>query len=147
MGSPAVRVATGGVLGGWLGFVAAKIRMSDWQDASRSASGHRLRNQMTIGGVILGAVSASLLHVNQNCTANAIKTSSPPAGRQPITAEEIARAGVNGNVYDVIYTLRRNWLNLRGVNSANETIHLVVVADSQVVADGEPQLVVYLDNL
>jgi hypothetical protein len=147
MGSTALRAATGGVLGGWLGFVAAKIRMSDWQDASRSASSHRLRNQMTIGGAILGALSASLLHVNKNCTGNATRTSSPPAGRAPITAEEIARAGVNGNVYDVVYSLRRNWLNTRGVNSANESLHIVVVRDSQVVADGEPQLVVYLDNL
>jgi hypothetical protein len=147
MGSTAVRAGTGAVLGGWLGFVAAKIRMSDWNDASHSAAGNRLRNQMTIGGVILGAVSASLLHVKKDCTGNATQTSSPRAGRQPITADEIARAGLNGNVYDVVYSLRRNWLNTRGLNSANESLHIVVVQDSQVVADGEPQLVVYLDNL
>jgi hypothetical protein len=147
MGSTAVRATTGAVLGGWLGFVAAKIRMSDWSDASHSAAGNRLRNQMTIGGVILGAVSASLLHVNKNCTATATPTSSPRAGRQPITADEIARAGLNGSVYDVVYSLRRNWLNTRGLNSGNESVHIVVVKDSQVVADGEPQLVVYLDNL
>src|SRR5689334_11379373 len=63
MGSRALRTTTGAVLGGWIGFVVAKIRMSDWNDASHSAAGNRLRNQMTIGGVVLGAVGASLVRV------------------------------------------------------------------------------------
>jgi hypothetical protein len=147
-GSSAVRAATGGVLGGWLGFVAAKIKMSDWNDASRSTSGTRMRNQMTIGGAIIGAIGASLIHVNKNCVAAAAMPAIAPAGRQPITAEEISRAGVNGNVYDVVYTLRRSWLNLRGLNSGTEGLHPVAsAADTIVAADGEAQLVVYLDNM
>ena len=148
-GSSAVRAATGGVLGGWIGFVAAKIKMSDWNDASHSASATRTRNQLTIGGVVLGAVAASFVRVNKNCVAApSIASSAPRAGRQPITADEISRAGLNGNVYDVIYTLRRNWLNLRGLNSGNEGIHLVMgAADTAVAVEGEPQLVVYLDNV
>ena len=147
MGSRAVRATTGAVLGGWLGFVAAKIRMSDWTDASHSAAGNRLRNQMTIGGVLLGAVTASLVRVNKNCVAPMKQTSTERAGRQPIMAEEIAHAGINGNVYDIVYSLRRSWLNMRGLNSANESIHVAVVNDQQVVVDGEAQLIVYLDNL
>jgi len=147
-GSNAVRAATGGVLGGWIGFVAAKIKMSDWNDASHSASANRTRNQMTIGGVVLGAVAASLIHVNKNCVASTTMPSAPRAGRAPITADEISRAGLNGNVYDVIYTLRRNWLNLRGLNSGNEGTHLVMsAADTMVAVEGEPQLVIYLDNV
>jgi hypothetical protein len=148
LGSTAVRAATGGVLGGWIGFVAAKIKMSDWNDASHSSAGTRTRNQMTIGGVVLGAVAASFIHVNRNCVALAPAPAGQRAGRQPITADEISRAGLNGNVYDVVYTLRRNWLNLRGLNSGNEGIHNVMsTADTLAAATGEPQLVVYLDNM
>src|ERR1700759_538035 len=70
-GSTVVRTVTGGVLGGWLGFVVAKIKMSDWNDASRTASATRTRNQMTIGGALIGALGASLMHVNKNCVASA----------------------------------------------------------------------------
>jgi hypothetical protein len=147
MRSTTLRAATGGILGGWLGFVAAKIKFSDWNDASHAASGIRRRNEFTIAGAVLGAVGASLLHVNKSCSGAARATAAPRAGREPITADEIARAGISGNVYDVVYTLRRNWLNVRGINSATEGIHAVVVNDQPVVVDGEPQLVVYLDNL
>lgn len=147
LGSRAVRAATGGVLGGWLGFVAAKIKMSDWNEASRSASAARTRNGMTIGGLVLGAVGASLIHVNKNCTARVPARAAQRSGRQPITADEIAHAGVSGNVYDVVYSLRRNWLNLRGLNSGTEATRVVTVNDAEVVVQGEPQLVVYLDNI
>lgn len=147
MGSTALRAATGGVLGGWIGFVAAKIKVSDWNDASRGPGGTRTRNQFTIGGALIGAIGASLVHVNKNCTASAALPQAVRAGRQAITAEEIAHAGVSGNVYDVVYTLRRNWLNTRGLNSGTESVHAVVSGDSTVAADGEPQLVVYLDNV
>lgn len=147
MGSKAVRAATGGVLGGWVGFVAAKIKVSDWNDASHTASVNRMRNQMTIGGALLGAIGASLIHVSKNCSATAVAPGAPRAGRQPITADEITHAGVNGNVYDVVYTLRRNWLNTRGLNSGTESIHVETSNDAPVLVDGSPQLVVYLDNV
>lgn len=147
MGSTALRAATGGILGGWIGFVAAKIKVSDWNDASHSASGTRTRNKMTIGGALIGAIGASLVHVNKNCTAAVTGAQPMRTGRQPITSEEISRAGLSGNVYDVVYTLRRNWLNTRGLNSGTESVHLVISGDSTVAADGEAQLVVYLDNV
>lgn len=146
-GSTAIRTTTGGVLGGWLGFVAAKIKMSDWSDASRSASANRTRNQMTIAGALIGAVSASLVHVNKNCVASAPARMAQGSGR-PITAEEISRSGVTGSAYDVVYSLRRTWLNLRGLNSGAEGVHSVLTpADTLAAVGGEPQLVVYLDNV
>jgi len=147
-GSSGVRAATGGVLGGWLGFVAAKIKMSDWNDASRSASANRTRNQMTIAGALIGAVGASLVHVNKNCVAAVPRTMAQSGGRSPITADEIARSGLSGNVYDVVYSLRRTWLNLRGLNSGGEGVHSVLTtADTLAAVGGEPQLVIYLDNV
>lgn len=146
-GSRTVRAATGGVLGGWLGFVAAKIKMSDWNDASHSSAGSRTRNQFTIGGALLGAIGASLTHVNKNCAASSPGLMTQRAGRQPITADEISHSGLNGTVYDVVYSLRRNWLNTRGLNSGSEGTHVVMSNDQEVSAAGEPQLVVYLDNM
>ena len=147
-GSSAIRAATGGVLGGWLGFVAAKIKMSDWNDASRSASANRTRNQMTIGGALIGALGASLVHVNKNCVATAPTPRAQSPGRSTLTSDEIARAGLSGSVYDVVYSLRRTWLNLRGLNSGSEGVHSVLTnADTLAAVGGEPQLIVYLDNV
>jgi hypothetical protein len=73
-----------------------------------------------------------------------------PRARQatrPISAEEIARSGVNGSVYDVVYSLRRNWLNVRGVETISEGPHVVATDAGEVVVSGEPQLVIYLDNM
>ncbi|HEY4307080.1 MAG TPA: hypothetical protein VGM82_21595 [Gemmatimonadaceae bacterium] len=149
LGSRTVRTATGGILGGWLGFVAAKIRMSDWNDATHTSSATRTRNQMTIGGAIIGAIGASLIHVNKNCSGNVPVGAPPRSSRQIITADEIARSGVSGSVYDVVYSLRRTWLNIRGLNSGSEAMHQVASAgvDTLVTVSGEIQLIVYLDNV
>jgi hypothetical protein len=148
LGSSLVRATTGGVLGGWLGFVAAKIRMSDWNDASHSAGATRTRNQMTIGGAVIGALSASLVHVNKNCYGPTEQAAAPAGPRAPITAEEIARSGLSGSAYDIVYSLRRTWLNLRGLNSGTEGVHAVMTdADTLALTNGEAQLVVYLDNV
>jgi hypothetical protein len=103
---------------------------------------------MTIAGALVGAVGASLIHVNKNCVASAPRAMAQSGGRSPITADEIARSGLSGSVYDIVYSLRRTWLNLRGLNSGAEGVHSVLTsADTLAVAGGEPQLVVYLDNV
>jgi len=144
-----VRTAVGGTLGAWLGFVAAKIKMSDWNDASRGPSANRTRNNATIGGAVAGAVLANLLFRSHACGSEvpqvAEATAPPSAARRPITADEIEHSGVNGNVYDLVYALRRNWLNFRGFDTLAEGPRSVGDADAG--ADvGEPNLIIYLDN-
>ena len=140
-----VRTAVGGTLGAWLGFVAAKIKMSDWNDASRGPAANRTRNNATIGGAIAGAALANLLFRSHACGSElpqvAEAAAPPSAGRRPITAEEIARSGINGNVYELVKSLRRNWLNFRGFDTFAEG-----PGSASTVVSEEPNLVVYLDN-
>jgi len=107
-----VRSLVGGTLGGWLGFVGAKIHYSDWNDASRGAAAHRGRNQAMIGGALIGAAIGSLVHVGGSCGQPA---HDKRIGQEPITLEEITKSGKTGNVYDLVYSLRRHWLNPRRV--------------------------------
>lgn len=148
MGSAAIRAFTGGAVGAWLGFVAAKIKMSDWDKESRAASATRTRNVATISGAAVGALIGSLVHVGKHCGSTALAATEPTAaGRQPITAAEITHSGISGNVYDVIYSLRRQWLNTRGINSMTEGPIAVPYGDGEAIVPAEPQLVVYLDNM
>ena len=145
-----VRTAVGGTLGAWLGFVAAKIKMSDWNDASRGATANRTRNNATLGGAVAGAVLANLLFRSHACGSEvpqvAEATAPPSAARRPITAEEIDHSGMNGNVYDLVFSLRRNWLNFRGFDTLGEGPRSVGEGDTGAVDAAEPNLIIYLDN-
>ena len=129
-----LRAGTGAALGAWLGFVGAKIKQSDWKDDSRSAAAHRSRNFATAGGALIGVSIGAAPIWGRSCAGlrSASGTSAPEgSSHRPITREEITRFGVQGNVFDLVYSLRRNWLNVRGED----------------MVPGEPQLVVYLNNL
>jgi hypothetical protein len=146
-----VRGLGGAVLGAGLGFFTAKVRMSDWNDASRTSAASRQRMEATIGGAAIGALIGALVPYHGECSANRTLVSGQDAARPSrpaITADEINRAGVSGSVYDVIYALRRPWLNDRGVNDMSEAPHVVTTADGQeITVPGEPRLIVYLDNM
>jgi hypothetical protein len=148
-----LRTAGGAVLGAWVGFVVAKMKYSDWNETSHSSSAIRQRNQITIGGALAGAVIGNLAfrHPCRAYRSQAVASSSQPrasAARRPITLEEIQKSGVAGSVYDLIYTLRRQWLNVRGLQSMSEAAHRE--SDSQgneIIVSGEPQVIVYLDDM
>lgn len=146
----AVGTVGGAALGAWIGFVAAKIKLSDWNDASRSDAAHRSRNRATFTGAAIGAVIGNLAFRGRSCSASRQQqqlAAPQQQSRRPITHEEIERSGINGNAYDLVYSLRRSWLNVRGVQSISEGPHVVEVGEGQqVMVQGEPQLVIYLDN-
>lgn len=148
-GNPLLRASVGATLGAWVGFVAAKIKLSDWNDASRSTNAHRIRLQATIGGAAVGAALGAI-GFRRSCYETprlASDNTSPSKLHRPITLEEIQQSGISSSVYDLIYTLRRNWLNVRGIETFNEAPRTVQTTDGQeVTIPGEPQLVVYLDN-
>src|SRR5262245_32456783 len=119
-GKRALRSVGGATLGAWLGFVVAKIKLSDWNDGSHAASAIRQRNRAVAAGAVVGAILGAVPFHTASCAAPSVPLTNTPRARQatrPISAEEIAKSGVNGTVYDVVYSLRRNWLNLRGVET------------------------------
>jgi hypothetical protein len=147
IGHTALRVATGGAIGAWIGFVAAKIHYSDWNDASHTSAAARGRTTATLAGAALGMVAGALIRPSGTCTpglptvAEGVRLS-----RAPITIAEIQKSGLNGNVYDLIYSLRRNWLNLRGVDALTEGYETLRIDGQDVTLAGKPRLAVYLDN-
>jgi hypothetical protein len=143
-----MRAGVGATLGAWVGFVAAKIKLSDWNDASRSQNARHIRLQATLGGAAIGAALGAV-SVHRSCydTPILLSPNAQSALRRPITQEEILQSGVTTNVYDLIYTLRRNWLNVRGIDTFSEAPRTVQTASGEeVTIPGEPQLIVYLDN-
>lgn len=78
------------------------------------------------------------------CASGSASSSSTAArSRDLITVEEMRKAGA-ANAYDLITTLRPNWLNIRGEHSFRETAR--TQDRSEVVTPGVPTLVIYLDN-
>lgn len=147
-GSRLFRGLVGGGLGGWVGFVVVKIKLSDWNDANRSGAANRTRMQATLAGAAVGATIGALLP--HACERTNVL---PSRGvlhslNQPITSTEIARAGVSGTAYDIVYTLRRTWLNTRGVEDFGEAPRTVTTRSGQeLLVGGEPKLIIYLDNM
>lgn len=146
-----MRTAGGAFVGAWLGFVVAKVKLSDWNEASHSSSAIRQRNQITAGGAVLGAIAANLAFRHpcrvsrQGMYAGTPKES---AGRRAITLEEIQKSGVTGSIYDLVYALRRTWLSTRGVGSMAEAPRYVTDEDGREhLVQGEPELIVYLDQM
>jgi hypothetical protein len=145
VGHTALRAGVGGFLGAWVGFVGAKIKMSDWNSASHTPEGQRTRVVYTISGAAIGATIGALLHSSGSCGA-APGLPGARLGREWITPTDIAKSGQTGNVYDLVYSLRRNWLNLRGTNGLSEGPETVNIGGQDVTLNGAPELAVYLDN-
>jgi hypothetical protein len=147
----ALRTLGGATIGGWVGFVAAKIRLSDWNDNAHGSAATRQRNQSIAIGAVLGAVVGNVPFRSRSCTAPSLDKTEELRTRyanRPITMEEIQQSGVNGTVYDLVYTLRRTWLNTRGVETLREGPRAVEIGNgNSVIVPGEPQLMVYLDNM
>ncbi len=144
-GHTAIRAATGGAIGAWIGFVAAKIHYSDWNDASHTSSAARGRNTATLTGAALGMIAGALFRPGSACTPQST-VEGVRMSRAPITIAEIQKSGLNGNVYDLIYSLRRNWLNLRGVDALTEGYETLRIEGQDITLAGKPRLAVYLDN-
>lgn len=147
-GMRALRGLVGGALGGWVGFVVVKIKLSDWNDANRSGAANRTRLQATLAGAAVGAAVGALLPYSCERSDVLPARERGRAVNQPITANEITRAGVSGTAYDIVYTLRRSWLNPRGVNDFTEAPHVATTSTGEeVIVPGEPKLMIYLDNM
>lgn len=144
-GSRLTRTAIGGGVGAWLAFFAAKVKYSDWSDASRSNSARAARIQATVLGAIVGA-SIGNWGLPAACGSQGMTSlpASAPA-RNILSSADIAKFGQNGTVYDLVFALRKQWLHTRGVE-LSETPGVSMSETGGRVTSAAPTLVAYLDN-
>jgi hypothetical protein len=134
------RMFTGAVVGGWVGYFASHVAISDWENRSGITS---YRGTWAAGGVALGAIAGRLVFGGG---------AEPPemrptltSSRQFIDREEILRSGAT-DAYQLVRSLRKEWLIPRGVNSFRETPRAFVSEDVAVIEPGADHVLVYLDN-
>lgn len=135
------RMFTGAVVGGWLGFFASHVAVSDWETGPSKSFA---RGGWAAGGMILGAVVGRLTTPGEGRTPPAMRNDLATA-RAFITREEIVKSGTT-NAYEVVRSLRNEWLIPRGVNSINETARGSADEEGIVVVPGSGRIVVYLDQ-
>jgi hypothetical protein len=134
------RMFTGAVVGGWVGYFASHVVISDWENRSGITS---YRGTWAAGGVAVGAIAGRLVFGGG---------AEPPDMRPTLTSsrqfmdrEEILNSGAT-DAYQLVRSLRKEWLIPRGVNSFRETARGIVGEDVTIVEPGADHVLVYLDN-
>lgn len=131
-GVSTLRTGLGAAVGGWLGFVAMKIRFSDWDDASRGVEARRSLNRVTITSAVVGLTVANLGFRARKCEQVKLAAAPPAiAATGPITAAEIRDAHVQGTAYDLVLRLRRGWLFGPGAKALSDSTIVVYVNDAR----------------
>jgi hypothetical protein len=136
------RMFTGAVMGGWLGYFASHVAVSDWQSGSSGMGVER--GTWAAAGVALGVVAGRLTSGSGGNTDPLRPTLA--SSRKRIEREEIAASGAV-DAYELVRSLRKEWLIPRGVNSFRESARgSAGFGQPTVVVPGADHILVYLDN-
>jgi hypothetical protein len=136
------RMVTGAVVGGWLGYFASQVAVSDWEQGP-GAGLETKRGVWAAGGVVAGAVAGRLLSPGSRTPSDLPDMT---RGRMLLTHDEIVRSGAQ-NAHDLIRGARPEWLVPRGVHSWRETARgSAGFGQPTVVTPGDDTILVYLDN-
>lgn len=139
----ALRSAFGATAGVIVGLVAVNIRYSDWSESKPRNFGSIRLNAGVIGGLLGGALGTVKL---APCGASRVSTDRGRGAYSPITTEEIKRSGITGNAYELVYSLRRVWLNTRGIEMSETPQVHGDPRSGVLVIPGNPTIMVYLDH-
>lgn len=135
------RMFTGAVVGGWLGYFASHLVVSDWETRSGITS---YRSTWAVGGLALGAVTGQFIAGGGQGPQDLRPGFA--AARQVIERDEMIESG-GTNAYEVVRSLRKEWLIPRGVNSFRESARGTAGFDEEtVVIPGADHIIVYYDN-
>jgi hypothetical protein len=137
------RLMLGSAIGGWLGYFASHVAASDWKDASSNRLG------WAAGGVVLGAVTGLFTTINLDGGRRApsdIPMGIAASARGPLERDEI-RASHAPNAYELVRSLRKEWLMPRGINSFTESARgFASMEEGSTVVAGADHILVYLNN-
>ncbi len=137
----------GAIVGGWVGYVGAQVAHSDWDKESDGSLSNQ-RSTWVAGGMVLGMVGSRLIgHTSPPRPDPLVRQ--PRASRNILTLDEI-RGSTVSDAYDLIQSLRKDWLVTRGTNSWSETARGTLqgspAAPSGTIVPGRDQIIVYLDD-
>lgn len=111
-----LRAAGGAAVGAWVGYLASQVAVGDWDD---DAGMHR--ESWAAGGAALGfTFSFTLPDQPQRAASRAAARVEQRPGREVLSVEEI-RDAQGGTVYEIIRSLRPEWLRTRGTASIRES--------------------------
>ncbi len=145
----ALHFVGGAVVGGWLGYVSSQVALSDWEKETNSSFNEE-RSAWVAGGMIVGMLGSRLIGTTSTPRRPAVDVQRPRGERNVIEREQIASSGAS-SVYDLVTTLRREWLVTRGTNSMRESPRGagggIGPGASMQVAPGKATVVVYMDDI
>lgn len=112
-----LRAASGAAVGAWIGYMASQVAVGDWDDQSAID-----RGSWTAGGAALGITLGLTIPAGRvpPRKASGARAADRRSGRNVLTREQIQQAQT-GNLYQVIQSLRPEWLRTRGTGSMRET--------------------------
>lgn len=141
----------GALVGGWLGYVGAQVVRSDW-DKEINGSFTDQRTAWVAGGALVGILGSRLIGSTTSPRPGSLEMepSRRDRNQNEIRFEAIRSSGLQ-NAYDLIHSLRREWLIPRGVNSWAETpqgtaegFGATYEAD---IKPGRDMIIVYVDDI
>lgn len=110
-----LRVVSGAAVGAWVGYMASQVAVGDWDD---DPGIHR--GSWAASGAALGVTLGLTVPGGRRPPARAAGPRAERPGRDVLTTEQLRRSR-SGNLYDVIRSLRPEWLQTRGTGSMRET--------------------------
>lgn len=137
------RLLTGAAIGGWLGYFASQVAVSDWDNSSQVT----MRGGWAAAGMVAGAVTGLMtLRGRPGGVPGAMRPVAAASARGAIEREEIARSGA-ANAYELVRSIRKEWLMPRGVNSFRESARgYASLEDGMSVTPGADHILVYLNS-
>lgn len=141
-----VRVLSGAVIGGGLGYVGTQIVRSDWDEPTDGSYSNQRRTWVA-AGMVAGAVTGTLIGGRRRGLEPVdLPVPTPRDQRSIITGREIGESEIH-NAYDIVHSLRPEWMRTRGTSSFRESARFHSNPDGSVtVTPGRDKIIAYLDN-
>lgn len=136
-----LRLAGGALAGAWMGYMASQVVASDWEDRPGID-----RGDWAAGGAAFGVAVGLTLPLGAPGRSD---SRAEDAGDRDILTTRELREAEGGSLYEVIQSLRPEWLRTRGTASIRETARGRTTGpdpDDVVVQPGIPRIRVYLDD-
>lgn len=143
LASRLLRVVGGAAVGAWVGYMASQVAVGDWDDDPGIDRGNWAASGAALGVTLGLAVPGGRTPPNRAATTRAERPD-----RNILTAKQLEEAR-GSNLYNVIRSLRPEWLRTRGTGSMRETTRGSAEGMSggiQIEQAGIPAIRAYLDD-